>query len=121
MSAAPDLAEEPLVKAQTSGPEVNSEETATRPDFARGQIARAAALVLFAFIISNIVGLGHQLVTSQLFGTSEVLDSFNAANRLTELLFNLIAGGLWVQRSSPCSLVCSPARTCKAPGSWPAA
>ena len=93
MSETQGLDEVRLSTAQEFTHEVNSEETATRPDGARGQIARAAALVLFAFIISNIIGLGHQLVSSQLFGTSEVLDSFNAANRLTELLFNLVAGG----------------------------
>ncbi len=93
MSEASDLTEESLVNTLEAEPETNSEETVTRPDGAKGQIARAAAMVLFAFIISNIIGLGQQLVTSQLFGTSEVLDSFNAANRLTELLFNLVAGG----------------------------
>lgn len=93
MSEAQKSPETTLANIRTNEPNQNPEETVTRPDGARGQIARAAALVLFAFIISNIVGLGHQLVTSLYFGTSEVLDSFNAANRLTELLFNLIAGG----------------------------
>jgi len=88
-----NLAEENQVQAQATRAESVPEETSARMDGARGQIARAAALVLFAFIISNIVGLGHQLVTSHYFGTSAVLDSFNAANRLTELLFNLVAGG----------------------------
>ncbi len=93
MSVDQNLAEENQVQAQATRAESVPEETSARMDGARGQIARAAALVLFAFIISNIVGLGHQLVTSHYFGTSAVLDSFNAANRLTELLFNLVAGG----------------------------
>ncbi len=33
------------------------------------------------------------MVVSGAFGTSADLDSFNAANRVTELLFNLTAGG----------------------------
>ena len=93
MSNAPICAEKILVKDGVGGLKPSSGETSTRPDGARAQIARAAALVLFAFIISNIIGLGQQLVMSQFFGTSEALDSYNAANRLTELLFNLVAGG----------------------------
>ena len=93
MSNAPTRAEETLVRGEVGRLKTTSGETSTRPDEARGQIARAAALVLFAFIISNIIGLGQQLVMSQYFGTSEALDSYNAANRLTELLFNLVAGG----------------------------
>ena len=93
MSNAPTRAEETLVRGEVGRLKTTSGETSTRPDGARGQIARAAALVLFAFIISNIIGLGQQLVMSQYFGTSEALDSYNAANRLTELLFNLVAGG----------------------------
>ena len=93
MSDVPYMAEEALEKDELAAQEISADETATRPDGARGQIARAAALVLFAFIISNVIGLGQQLVMSQYFGTSEALDSYNAANRLTELLFNLVAGG----------------------------
>jgi putative peptidoglycan lipid II flippase len=89
----PGQAEESLMKAQMVEPEARSLETLTKPDGARGQIARAAALVLFAFIISNVIGLGQQLVMSRYFGTGQALDSYNAANRLTELLFNLVAGG----------------------------
>ena len=93
MSNVPIRVEEIPVRDGVGGLKPSSGETSTRPDGARAQIARAAALVLFAFIISNIIGLGQQLVMSQFFGTSEALDSYNAANRLTELLFNLVAGG----------------------------
>ena len=93
MSNVPIRVEEIPVRDGVGGLKTSSGETSTRPDGARAQIARAAALVLFAFIISNIIGLGQQLVMSQFFGTSEALDSYNAANRLTELLFNLVAGG----------------------------
>jgi putative peptidoglycan lipid II flippase len=56
-------------------------------------IARAASLVMLAYIISNLVGVVRGMVITQAFGTSAELDSFNAANRVTELLFNLMAGG----------------------------
>ena len=56
-------------------------------------IARAAGTVMFAFIISNLVGVARGIVITNAFGTSANMDSFNAANRIVELLFNLVAGG----------------------------
>ena len=63
------------------------------PSTANQQIARAAGTVMFAFIISNIVGVARGIVITDAFGTSAQLDSFNAANRIVEVLFNLVAGG----------------------------
>lgn len=60
---------------------------------ANRQIARATGLVMIAFIISNLVGLVRGIVITQAFGTSAGFDSFNAANRIAEMLFNLVAGG----------------------------
>lgn len=60
---------------------------------ANQQIARAAGTVMAAFIISNLVGLARGIVITRAFGTSAEFDSFNAANRIVELLFNLVAGG----------------------------
>jgi len=60
---------------------------------ANQQIARAAGTVMLAFIISNLVGVVRGIVITDAFGTSAELDSFNAANRIAELLFNLVAGG----------------------------
>ena len=60
---------------------------------ANQQIARAAGTVMAAFIISNLVGLVRGIVITNAFGTSLEYDSFNAANRIVELLFNLVAGG----------------------------
>lgn len=57
------------------------------------QIARAAGTVMVAFIISNLIGLVRGIVIYRTFGTSAQLDSFNAANRVTEVLYNLMAGG----------------------------
>jgi len=63
------------------------------PQTANQQIARAAGTVMVAFIISNIVGVARGIVITDAFGTSAELDSFNAANRIAELLFNIVAGG----------------------------
>ncbi len=48
---------------------------------------------MFAIIISNLVGLLRQIVVANGFGTSPDLEAFNAANRVGEVLFNLMAGG----------------------------
>jgi putative peptidoglycan lipid II flippase len=61
--------------------------TATR------QIARAAGVVMAAFVLSNLTGLVRQVLVSQAFGTEPQIDAFNAAARLPELIFSLIAGG----------------------------
>ncbi|MCC7361191.1 MAG: murein biosynthesis integral membrane protein MurJ [Anaerolineales bacterium] len=60
---------------------------------AQRQIARAAGTVMAAFVLSNLVGLLRQVLVAQAFGTSPALDAFNVAQRLPDLLFNLVAGG----------------------------
>ncbi len=64
-----------------------SHEKATR------QIARAASTVMFAFAIGQVFGLARRILVAQAFGASADLDAFLAANRVSETLFNLIAGG----------------------------
>jgi putative peptidoglycan lipid II flippase len=46
-----------------------------------------------AFVLSNITGLIRQILASHAFGTSAEIDAFNAAARLPDLLFSLVAGG----------------------------
>jgi len=57
------------------------------------QIARAAGLVMAAFVFSQLAGLARQILVADAFGTSLDMDAFNAANRVAETLFNLVAGG----------------------------
>lgn len=57
------------------------------------QIARAAGTVMFAIIISNLAGLLAKILTARAFGTSMENEAFFAANRFTEILYNLVAGG----------------------------
>lgn len=57
------------------------------------QIARAALVVLAGFLASGLLGLARQAIISAVFGTSDASDAFNAAQRLPELIFNLVAGG----------------------------
>ena len=69
----------------------NPPQTDTRT--AGQQIARAATTVMLAYVFSTLVGILRGMVISHAFGTSMELDAYNAANRVTELLFNLTAGG----------------------------
>jgi putative peptidoglycan lipid II flippase len=62
------------------------------PSAAR-QIARAAGTVMAAYILTQLLGLLRGFLIYRIFGTTADLDSFNAANRVTEVLFNLMAGG----------------------------
>lgn len=57
------------------------------------QIARAAGVVFAAFVISNLTGLLRQILVARVFGTSTDIEAFNAANRVSETLFLLVAGG----------------------------
>ncbi len=65
----------------------------TPPRSAVRQIARAAGTVMVAFVLTQILGLVRTILVYRAFGTSADLDSFNAANRVTEMLFNLMASG----------------------------
>lgn len=63
------------------------------PVNANRQIARAAGTVMAAFVLSNLVGLASQIIINHNFGTGNEIEAFNAANRVTDLLFQLMAGG----------------------------
>ena len=60
---------------------------------ANQNIARAAGTVMFAILLGQIAGLVRGVLVAQTFGASPELDSFFAANRVSETLFLLIAGG----------------------------
>jgi len=60
---------------------------------AGNKIARGAMTVMVAFIISNLIGLLAKTLTARYFGTSIESSAFFAANRFSEILFNLVAGG----------------------------
>jgi hypothetical protein len=48
---------------------------------ANRQIARAAGTIMFAFALSNIVGLVRQILISDIFGTDRAIDAFYAGGR----------------------------------------
>ena len=63
------------------------------PSNANRQIARAAGTVMLAFAFAQLVGLLRRILVAQAFGAGAELDAFIAANRVSETLFNLVAGG----------------------------
>lgn len=65
----------------------------TSPPSANRQIAQAAGTVMIAFVISNLTGLLRQVLVANAFGTQTEMEAFNAANRVSETLFTLVAGG----------------------------
>lgn len=57
------------------------------------QLARAASLVMAAFVLSRVLGLGREIIIGNEFGTSRELDAYLAAFRIPDTIFQLIAGG----------------------------
>lgn len=57
------------------------------------RIVRAAGVVMVGFGLSNLVGLVNRVLYTRAFGTGAELDAFFAANRIPDILFNLMAGG----------------------------
>jgi len=62
-------------------------------DSANRQIARSASKVMVALLLANITNLVSLILNAVTFGTSAEMDAFLAANRVSETLFVLMAGG----------------------------
>ncbi len=60
---------------------------------ANRQIARAAGTVMAAIVFGQLAGLARSILVARAFGASPELDAFLAANRVSETLFLLVAGG----------------------------
>jgi putative peptidoglycan lipid II flippase len=56
-------------------------------------MAGAAALVMLFFVLSRVTGLAREMVIGAQFGTSGELDTYLAAFRIPDLIFQLVAGG----------------------------
>jgi putative peptidoglycan lipid II flippase len=62
-------------------------------DSANRQIARSAGKVMIALLLSNVTNLISLILNATTFGTHADMDAFLAANRVSETLFVLMAGG----------------------------
>jgi len=60
---------------------------------ANKQIARAAGTVMIALVFGQLAGLARGIIVANVFGASLELDAFYTANRVSETLFLLVAGG----------------------------
>ncbi|MDI3339455.1 MAG: murein biosynthesis integral membrane protein MurJ [Sphaerobacter sp.] len=60
----------------------------------RQRIARAAAIIMVGTILSRILGLGREQVTSYLWGTSDQVAAFTIADNIHTILFDLIISGM---------------------------
>jgi putative peptidoglycan lipid II flippase len=60
----------------------------------RGQIARAAAIIMVGTILSRVLGLGREQVTSWLFGTGDTVAAFTIADNIHTMLFDLVISGM---------------------------
>lgn len=57
------------------------------------RMARAASIVMIAFVFSRLLGLVREMVIAREFGTSLELAAYLAAFRVPDFIFYLIAGG----------------------------
>jgi len=60
---------------------------------ANRQIARAAITLMISFVLAKVIGLLANRMLTVTFGAGAMVDAFWAANRFSETLFNLVAGG----------------------------
>lgn len=60
---------------------------------ANRRIVRAAGTVMAAIVFSQVMSLLRQVLAANAFGTGIEMEAFNAANRVPETLFTLVAGG----------------------------
>jgi putative peptidoglycan lipid II flippase len=58
-----------------------------------GQIARAAGLVVFGFVLSRVLGLVREAIISAVFGAGSDYDAYVAALQVPDTIFFVIAGG----------------------------
>jgi putative peptidoglycan lipid II flippase len=68
---------------------------------ANRQVARAAGTVMLAFIISQLTGLVAKILIAGSFSPGLELDAFYAANRPSETLVTIMAGGILVSSFIP--------------------
>ncbi|KXK20740.1 MAG: integral membrane protein MviN [Chloroflexi bacterium OLB15] len=59
----------------------------------RAQITRSTLIVMASFAAAKAISLLQTVIIARTFGISAEYDAFVAANRLPEVIFNLIAGG----------------------------
>ncbi len=77
---------------ETTTTDVESVETPEISD--RARIAQGAAIIMAGTLLSRILGLGREQVTSWLFGTGDAVAAFTIADNIHTMLFNLVISGM---------------------------
>jgi putative peptidoglycan lipid II flippase len=67
-------------------------ETSEQSD--RSQIARAALVIMIGTLLSRILGLGREQITSWLFGTGDTVAAYTIADNVYTMLYDLVISGM---------------------------
>ncbi len=77
---------------ESTGTEVKPVETSEVSD--RARIAQGAAIIMAGTLLSRVLGLGREQITSWLFGTGDAVAAFTIADNIHTMLFNLVISGM---------------------------
>ena len=77
---------------ETTTTEVKPDETSEMSD--RARIAQGAAIIMAGTLLSRVLGLGREQITSWLFGTGDAVAAFTIADNIHTMLFNLVISGM---------------------------
>lgn len=72
---------------------VSAEERAAQSSD-RQTIAKAAAIIMVGTILSRLLGLGREQITSFMFGTGDSVAAFTIADNVHTILFDLVISGM---------------------------
>ncbi len=89
--SAPEVQDTPPMPGVPPAAEA-AEATAAPSD--RARIARAAAILMLGTILSRVLGLGREQITSYLFGTGDKVAAFTIADNINTMLFDLVVSGM---------------------------
>lgn len=73
---------------------VRAEEQVAAEPSDRQRIAKAAAIIMAGTVLSRILGLGREQVTSYLWGTTDQVAAFTIADNIHTILFDLVISGM---------------------------
>lgn len=62
---------------------------------------KSASTIVGGYLIANFVNFLKSIVIFRIFGTSLEIDAFYAANRIADLIFNIVAGGALISSFVP--------------------
>jgi len=73
---------------------VQSEVADTAARRERAQVARAAGVLMLGVVLSRVLGLAREQVTSYFWGTTDAVAAFTIADNVHTMLFDLVVSGM---------------------------